>query len=161
MDTNKTRKLTSEFLSIMYRMKLLTRKKHSMAIDLPHAEFCMIISIAKCNEQRQNKEIPGITVSELVEELGTTLPAGSKLLRNVEQKGLIERIANTQDRRVTYLRLSDKGNQILKQQVQARDEMMEDIVLKMGEENMEILLAQLQRLYQIVKEEMEETKEHD
>ena len=161
MDTNKTRKLTSEFLSIMYRMKLLTRKKHSIEMDLPHAEFCMIMAIAKCNEHEQNKAKPGITVSEVVEELGTTLPAGSKLLRNVEQKGLIERIANVQDRRVTYVQLSQKGRDILKKQVLARDKMMENIVLKMGEENMEILLSQLQMLYQIVKEEMEEKREHD
>ncbi len=161
MDTNKTRKLTSEFMSIMYRMRLLTKKKHSIASDLPHAEFCMIMSIAKCNEQKQNEAKPGITVSELVEELGTTLPAGSKLLRNVEKKGLIERIANEKDRRVTYLRLSEKGNESLRKQVQARDKMMEEIVLKMGEENMEILLSQLQILYKILKEEMEDKKEHD
>ncbi|MFA9463238.1 MAG: MarR family winged helix-turn-helix transcriptional regulator [Velocimicrobium sp.] len=160
MDKNKMRGLTSELLSLMYRMRLLTKKTHHIP-ELPHAEFCMIMAIAKRTEHEEDKLEPGITVSELVEELGTTLPAGSKLLRNIEQKGLIERISNDRDRRVTYLRLSKKGLDNLKKQIQARDQMMEHIVCKMGEENMNVLLVQLQNLYSILKEEMEERQKND
>lgn len=160
MDTERTRKLTSDFLSTMYRMRLLTKKTHANT-DIPHAEFCMAMAIAKKTEHQKDATKKGITLSDLVNELGTTLPAGSKLLRSIENKGLVERFRDSKDRRATYIRLSGKGREVIKKQVQARDAMMEHIVGKMGEDNMEILLHQMQNLYEILKEEMEEWQNND
>lgn len=155
MKMEKSRQLATQFFSIMYRMRLLTKKAH-FAKEIPPAEFFMIMAISKRTEHGEDKKKLGITVTELVEELGTTLPAGSKLLRSIERKGLVDRVRDKNDRRVTYLRLSAKGLILLNEQIQARDKMMENIVLKMGEDNMKMLLTQLQNLYDIVKEEMED-----
>ncbi|MEG1458882.1 MAG: MarR family transcriptional regulator [Acetivibrio sp.] len=152
---SKVRQLTNEFLSIMYRMRMLNKKGHGSK-EVPPAEFCMILAIEKSMQRMKDSTKPGITISEMVEEMGTSLPAGSKLLRSIEKKGLIERIVNEKDRRVTYLRLSQKGHEILEKQIAARDFMMEGIVSKMGEDNMKMLLLQMQNLYTILKEEMEE-----
>lgn len=159
MDIHETRELTSRLLSMMYRMHLLNKKGHTLT-EIPPAEFCMLLAIAKCTEEKGNIESPGITISQMIKEMGTTFPAGSKLLRSIEKKGLIERSGYEKDRRVTYLRLSPKGLIMLKEQVEARDKTMVNIVCKMGEENMEMLLTQMQNLYSILKEEMEE-KKHD
>lgn len=161
MDDNKTRELTSQLYSMMHRMKLLFKKNHPRTIDLPPAEFHMMMIIARYTGHGANQKKPGITMTQLSEKLETTLPAGSRLLRNLEKKGLIDRLSDENDRRVSYLRLSEKGLAIFKAQIKARDEMTERIVRRMGDDNMEILLEQLQNLYRIVKEEMEEWNAHD
>lgn len=155
MEIETTRELTSEFMSIMYRMRLLGKKKHFES-EISPAEFCAIIAIAKYNKKEEGKDQVDITVSELVEKLGSSLPAVSKLLRSIEQKGLIERTVNHSDRRVTNIVLSDEGKKLLDQQIKARDAMMEHIVQEMGEENMRMLLTQMQNLYTILKSEVEE-----
>lgn len=169
MDDNKTRELTTQFYSMMHRIKLLFKKSHTMDIELPPAEFHMMMVIARCTghgerhgeRHGEGLKSPGITMTQLSEKLETTLPAGSRLLRNLEKKGMIDRLSDENDRRVSYVRLSEKGLAIFRAQIKARDEMTERIVQRMGEENMEILLKQLQNLYCVVKEEMEEWNSHD
>lgn len=150
------RDISEEFYSIMYRFHHLNKQSH-VAGDLSTSEFCMMIAIAQCirKNSEEGKDIPGVTISEMIEELGTTFPAGSKLLRSIEQKGYVFRIANEQDRRVTYLNLTEKGNNVFKMQTQEKGEMMKRVFCKMGEDNMKELITQMQNLYRILKEELE------
>ena len=54
----------------------------------------------------------GITVSELTRELNVPMPAVSRLMRDMEAKGLIERSIHTQDRRSIIVSATAKGKQL-------------------------------------------------
>lgn len=148
--------MAKEFYSIMYRFRLLSKQNHITG-DLSSAEFGMMLAIAQCNRKNkeEGKDIPGATISEMVEELGTTLPAGSKLLRSIEHKGYVSRIANENDRRVTYLKLTEKGETAFEQYSKDMGDMMKRVFCKMGEVNMKELMTQMQNLYKALKEELE------
>ncbi len=67
-------------------------------------------------------------VSDLGDGLGVTNAAASQMLERLVQDGLILRSEDPQDRRVKQLVLTDKGNQILQETVQARQGWLEDLV---------------------------------
>ena len=71
-------------------------------------------------------------VSDLGEDLGTSSAAASQLLHRMVQLGLIERSEDPNDRRIKQLNLSQKGLEFLNQCFQASYKWIEDIVLKLN-----------------------------
>lgn len=51
----------------------------------------------------------GLTVRELAEYTGNDLPATSRILDRMEEKGLLDRVAHPDDRRAVLVRLSGTG----------------------------------------------------
>lgn len=148
-----TERLVNELASIIYRMKLLIKKNCRDSIVSP-TEFCVMVFI---KEQEKISNEP-ITISKLMEEMGSSLPAVSRQVRSLEQKGFIERKMNGKDRRVTNIFLTEAGEHYMKEMLKERNMRMEYIVNKMGEENVKDFLHQLQKLYQILEEMEEESK---
>lgn len=149
----------NDLLDLMNKFRLLGQKyKHFR--ELSQAEFCMLMTIGqtvmiKKKENIENKAAAGITTTEIVNILGTSLSAASKLLRSIEKKGYIKREACHKDRRLTYIFLSEKGKDVLKDQKAKVDELMNSIIEKMGRENMMQLRDLTAQVYEIMKEEME------
>lgn len=50
-----------------------------------------------------------ISSGELAEQLGLTNPTASKVIKSVENKGMIERVMGDKDKRQMYFSLTDKG----------------------------------------------------
>ena len=71
-------------------------------------------------------------MSDLGEDLGTSSAAASQLLHRMVQLGLIERSEDPNDRRIKQLNLSQKGLEFLNQCFQASYTWIEDIVLKLN-----------------------------
>ena len=65
------------------------------------------------------KRSPGLSLAELAAEEGITPPALSAHVDRLEAAGLIERLRSTDDRRRVGLRLTDKGERLLRR-VRAR-----------------------------------------
>lgn len=146
----------NELFSIMNKFRLLNQKYKHFG-ELSQAEFCMLMTIGRTVEEKQieDETVIGVTTTELVSILGTSLSAASKLLRSIEKKGYIERTAHPKDRRVSYILLSEKGKAVLKHQKEKRDKLMDSIIKKMGEKNMLELKRLMTQAYKIMKEEME------
>ena len=151
----------TDLFDLINKFRLLNQK-YKNAGELSHAEFFVLVTIAKTMMEKQmdkaemaEKEISGITTTEIVKTLGTSLSAGSKLLRSVEEKGYIERAAHPKDRRVTYILLSEKGNAILKKQMKECDALMDSVVEKVGKDHMIQLKKLLEQVYETIREEME------
>ena len=56
---------------------------------------------------------PKLTSSEIAEVLGLSASNTSKVIRSVEDKGLIKRVLGTKDKRQMYFSLSEKGKRSL------------------------------------------------
>lgn len=101
----------------------------------------------------QEKREPGIKVSELSTLLHSTRPATTKMLNSLEAKGYIERVTDTKDRRVVYVRLSESGQSIIMDALEKMHSIAEKIIIKMGNEDSRELIRLLEKLSQIVSEE--------
>ncbi len=156
------RESAKDFIAIMNKFRLLGKKINN-SMELSSAEFCVILAIVECTKRKQiEKEAEsGVTISEMAAEMGSSMPAASKLLRSMEEKELVERVESKTDRRVTYIKVSPKGLETFNMEKKKQKLIMEKIICSMGEENMKVLLTQLQNLYKYTLQEMEAQKKYD
>ncbi|MDD6208295.1 MAG: winged helix DNA-binding protein [Clostridiales bacterium] len=151
------RSLVSEMISTMHKFHRLNRKVFAVE-ELSSAEFCMLRSIAAAFRRKQEEGIEeqGVSSGELIREREMSAAAASKFLRNLEQKGYIIRENSNTDRRVSYIRLTAKGDRLLKADMKKHDRIMKRVMEQMGEERMGQFVENLSLLYEYIKQELEE-----
>ena len=89
---------------------------------------------------------PGVelfSLGELNSYLDYTRPNLSQTVNKLEDKNLVERVILKDDRRVTYIRLTDDGKQMLCEKYDVMLEKMNKVKAKLGEENTEKLIELL------------------
>ena len=96
---------------------------------------------------------PGITVTQLAHRLSISNPAASKMLRGLEEKGYIRRLPDPEDRRITYIALSPEGSQILDRARRQADQLADNLVSRMGKEEMEELFRLCRKLADLMEED--------
>lgn len=96
-----------------------------------------------------------LTVTELSAHMKNKMSAVSRSLKNLEDRGYIERTVNKTDRRNTYITLTDAGKREIKEIQDTINEFTEAVFSKMNEEDMCRLLEYLNQLYVIAEEEIE------
>lgn len=62
---------------------------------------------------KNNPDQSGARVSDLAHDMNQTMASISQKINALEQEGLIERIVSESDRRVCYIRLSQKGDELV------------------------------------------------
>ena len=82
---------------------------------LTHNEFIALCILSE--EQKKQKEEQGIYVSMLASGMQSSTPAVSRLLRAMEEKGLIERKVDRKDRRNTFVSITEEGQVALKEKL--------------------------------------------
>lgn len=82
-------------------------------------------------------------VSDLGGRLGVTSSAASQLLERLVQQGLVLRSEDPGDRRVKQLILTDKGRQVLRESVRARQSWLSDLAETLSDHEKEAITAAL------------------
>ncbi|MFU0827116.1 MAG: MarR family transcriptional regulator [Lachnoclostridium sp.] len=154
--------ITHDFLMVMNKFRRLTGRNHyyHKGIMVHNGELMMLGAIYNClKEQKENhiKE-PGVKVSELSRLLRSTKPATSKMLNTLEGKGFIERIADNQDRRVVYIRLSAYGEQKIEEALDHMYDFTRHTINRLGEEDARELVRLLDKFCDAIYDEIEERK---
>ena len=128
MDSQLKDQLMKAMLSSKKMLILITAKA-----EIPFAEIAILTHIY----QLTNKELTddGVRVTCIKDQTHISLPAVSQQLRILEQKGFIERKTTVKDRRITLVTLTPAGYEILKKVIDYRDQLLEKLVLEVGEEN--------------------------
>ncbi len=136
-------------------MNQFTRLKiKSFFADLSKSEYCMLIAIENANQKKG-----GITISEIADHLQVLTPAVSRSLRSLEEKELVERMIRKDDRRNTYVVLTEKGTQVLQRAKDNVYDFMESVIRQMDEKEIRQLIDSLNHVYQISEAEIEKRKE--
>ena len=95
------------------------------------------------------------TSSKLSDKLNISKPAASRMLNVVEEKGLIERISEKEDRRRVFIELTTYGKELYEKEINEYQDVCYEIVEKMGNKEMEELLELGNKFFDIILEEIE------
>lgn len=121
--------------------------------DMTKMDCMTLMTIAHFykEEEKQKK----INTSKLAERMHAKQSAISRTLKKLEEKGLIERITDKDDRRNTYVELTEKGKRSVAENKKKVNEVFEAVFSKMEKEDLEQLVVYLDRIYQLIRQEIE------
>mgnify|MGYP004733150745 CR=1 FL=1 len=142
--------LPGQMCSLMHRFK----RMHVMEriVSIPGGEFLAMSVLSNAAAVRQQESM---RVSELAGYLRNTPAAASKMLSVLEDKGYIERFSDKRDRRITYVRLTPCGREVIHQeQLHIRDYVME-LRRQFGEENCRRFMQMQEQILDITEEYLE------
>lgn len=108
--------------------------KHSCH-DLKHSEMMILYELKEV--QKQYPE--GISVSSISQLLCVKPPTITPVITSLEQKGMIERSMDSNDRRIIRVKMTEAGNQFIEDKKQQMVTKIKGLVEHLGEEKSTIL----------------------
>lgn len=120
---------------------------------ISHREF-VILERIRANSG-QYGDIYGAQISDLVREMEISPPAVSRMLRSLEEKQLVVRETDRRDRRNTCVCLTPYGEKIRREGHERLLELAQASVEQMGKEQVEELIAQWNRLVDVMQEQLQ------
>ena len=101
-------------------------------------------------EQRVTLEIikyeKNVTLTKISNDLSKDKTTISRTLRTLENKGLIQRVESSEDKRVTFIELTQKGEETLRLSEDIASEFRESLVCSLNEEERETLTKLLKKV---------------
>lgn len=97
---------------------------------------------------------------EITSALGVMVPATSRLLRELEQLGYIERAPDPNDRRATIVTLASSGAETLASFQNSRRDAMQRLLDRLGADEQEELASHFERIEQIVRDAANAESDH-
>lgn len=139
-------------LDSFFRFKQLNIS--SIMPDLSKGEFDILLAIKDSGDKRDGK----VHVSKIVEMRHCSASAVSRTLRTLDTKGYIMRSSDVNDRRSTYVNLTESGMSILDETEEIMDGFFESVLDKMNPDDIYILNEYISKLYEVCKEEIKKRK---
>ena len=127
-----------EFFDIMTSFRKLNIS--TMLPDINHGDFGILKMIDYCSERSRGKSVPA--------------PAVSRSLRSLEQKGYIIRSVDRNDRRNTYVEVTDAGYAVLRETDAIMNDFADAVFGRMGDENMKKLNSFLREFLDTAEKEV-------
>jgi DNA-binding MarR family transcriptional regulator len=103
---------------------------HSAYLHARHTGF----SMPQLNTLMALYKMGGIAISEIAGEMGVTNAAASQMVDRMVQDGLILRTEDPNDRRVKQINLTEKGKQLMREHMDARRNLHEEIIKTLSPE---------------------------
>ena len=142
-------KQKNEFFEAFHRFRKLDIT--SMFPELSGSDFRTLMTIECVGKEKEGK---GVRVSELAQQMRVAAPAASRTLKGLEERGMIERSVDTEDRRNTYVFLTKKGKEVLADAEQIMNDFSHAVFERLDEEKMEHLIAYLKEVYEVSAQEI-------
>ncbi|WP_167957875.1 MarR family winged helix-turn-helix transcriptional regulator [Anaerosporobacter faecicola] len=135
-----------ELIEVLNKLHCM-KKKNKGFKEFTHME-CMILFYL---EQNLNESNPlGVRIASITSDLDIPKPATSKVLNSLEEKGCILRNYDCSDRRATFIRLTEQGIESIQKIVKRRDQLVDELMKKLGEDDARELIRIIDKLYHIV-----------
>ena len=115
-----------------------------------HGEIVILDTIQKISDSSDN----GVKVTQIAKALGISVPAVSKSVNALERKGFISRIENDSDRRVTYIKMTEKGYEHLRQGCDISERIKKRIEKDIGHERFTEFHKTLHEIPDIILDEL-------
>lgn len=111
--------------------KSLRSLEREIAINLEHETTCCGVSLAQCHVILEIQIQEGITIGELSDILALDKSTISRTVFSLEQKSLINKTEDTENRRRTLLKLSKEGEAVAKKINQSCNESYARLISEM------------------------------
>ena len=143
-----------KLMESLRRLKKVAGKIH-LDGDVPQGEFFMLHTIR--NEMRKQDAqasvpVEGITISHLSRQLNIAMPTVSQTISILEEKGLVQRLTYRRDRRKVYVALTEHGERMLDHMARQMSSMMDEVMERLGAENVDQLIGLIDKLYDILED---------
>jgi len=142
--------LQDEFIEVIHRF--MKTNMNELFVDISKEEFFMLEMIGRHADEE--KRYKGINVSELAKQLGVSSPAVSRMLKFMETKKLIYRVADEEDRRNTCVFLTAEGRNLRDTTMKVLGRFLDRIIAHMGIEEIRILLTSWHKLADVLEIEL-------
>ncbi|WP_239616565.1 MarR family winged helix-turn-helix transcriptional regulator [Cohnella mopanensis] len=95
---------------------------------------------------RENDQ--GVMVSEISRRLAITSPTVTQIIKSLHTNGYIEKAVDARDRRVSDIRLSEAGEQIVDKMGKRIEQAFTGLIEKLGKEQSETLIVLLDQVFE-------------
>lgn len=146
-------KLYEELFRSMNQFRKL--KFAEMFPMISRTDFFVMCTIMDKGENGQ------ITISELASRAKMLPSAISRTLKGLEERGYVERNINKNDRRNTYVELTEAGRQLTEEARQTMSDFGKSVMSQVDEADMKRLISYLDNIYHIAEKEIENRKWKD
>ncbi len=123
------------FVETFEKLARAERRKQSL-FGLKQSEVRVLLCIEQLSYE--NKQI--ITVSEISKKMLVTSPTVTELIKSLSNKGYIERCVDSQDKRVSDIKLTIKGEKKAQKLITYFTSLFSGLIEKIGVEQSETLL---------------------
>ena len=162
---DESKKNLRRFTRMMDRMRKLNMSRKIPSIAKNEYEILGILYACGAGERTADgcpeENTPAVKVSRLAALMGVSPPSVSRTLRNMREKGFVCLRTDAADRRHTLVFLTEKGEAELKNCKKHMDRFALRVFERMGPEQVEQLLILLDRMIDIMEEELADAKEGD
>ncbi len=151
--------ISDKNMEFMETFQLFHRLNYSVLFPgLTNGEVFTLKTIAYCSDRSERGDA-GVKVSEVAKTMRCMPSAVSRTLKTLEEKSLIQRFLNTEDRRNIYVKLTDQGEEKLQELDQIMKVFIDKVLGKMDQEELDLAKQTLTRLYFSMEEELEAVKQ--
>lgn len=133
--------LKKEFIMIMVRFNRQDIIRQNR-IDLSKSEIALLFSLHFANGD--------IYAKDLVKKLNFSKSMITTMLNNLECKEYIIRNFDKDDKRKNNIIITKKGNNFIKSEIKAIDLKIEELICKLGHDNMKILLKLMNEMMEVL-----------
>lgn len=122
----------------------LTRlQKHNQTLmGIKKSEARILLCIESLSQEKDCK----INVSNISKYLSIASPTATELVKNLTDKGYIERHVNENDKRFVELKLTNSGKQILHKITEYYDSLFSGLIENLGKQQSELLIELLSKV---------------
>lgn len=96
-------------------------------------------------------EIKGLTQRELADKISTTEPSVARLIDRMEKNELVIREKDANDRRISTLVLTQKGNELREKLIPIGEQFSTDITNAVGKEELEVFIQVMEKMINNIK----------
>lgn len=147
-----------EFFDIMTFFRKLNIS--SMLPEISHGDFS-ILKMIHCCRQTCNTNRGAVKVSDIVKCTMLPAPAVSRSLRSLEEKELVVRTIDKEDRRNTFVDITPAGDALLEEIEEIMTSFADAVFGNLGEETIRKLNAYLHEFLDAAKKEIDRRKRDD
>lgn len=128
--------------------ELVSYQRRSFCAHGPHRELSLpqLFLLITLHERGTH------TVSALAELLGVTAPSASALIDRMEERGLVARERDAEDRRVVHVAITEAGHTLLDEMVGMRRDRLRQILSLMNAEELRHVVGAVQGLHRVLGE---------
>ncbi len=147
-----------EFFDIMTSFRKLNIS--SMLPEISHGDFS-ILKVIHCCRENCSPERQGVKVSDVVKRTMLPAPAVSRSLRTLEEKELVVRTVDREDRRNTFVEITPAGDALLREIEEIMTSFADAVFGNLGEETIRKLNSYLQEFLEAARKEIDKRKRDD